>query len=172
MHHDLIRKHDPNHLILGDKNMIMWHYEWVLPALKKYVDVVSIQAYGRWESDGKLAKKIYEATGKPIYNGDGSHSFVNEHQLKEGTKGYRTGAKNYKDVAALYKETLSGMMSDPYIIGWHHCGYLQQWDPAERGDSPRNENGFMDPFENYIPEWTDVIRDINAKAHELHATSK
>ena len=172
LHHDMIRKYDPNHLILGDKNMIMWHYEWVLPALKKYVDVVSIQAYGRWEADSKLAGRIYEATGKPIYNGDGSHSFVNEHQQKEGTKGFRTGANNYQEVAELYKETLQGMMGDPYIIGWHHCGYLQQWDPAERGDSPRNENGFLDPFENYITEWTDVIRDINAKASKLHENSK
>lgn len=171
LHHSLIRKYDPNHLILGDKNGITWHYEWVLPALKKYVDVVTVQAYNRWEIDGKTAERIYQATGKPIYNGDGSHSFVNEHQLELGTKGFRTGAKNYSDVAVLYKETMEAMMDDPHIIGWHHCGFLQQWDAAERGDSPRNENGFLDPFENYITEWTDVIRDVNERASSLHANS-
>lgn len=171
LHYQLIRKYDPNHLILGDKNGITWHYDWVLPALKKYVDVVTIQAYNNWEIDGKTAARIYRATGKPIYNGDGSHSFVNEHQIELGTKGFRTGATNYAEVAALYQETLEAMMDDPHIIGWHHCGYLQQWDDAERGDSPRNENGFLDPFENYIAEWTYVIREVNGRASQLHAKS-
>ncbi len=31
-----------------------------------------------------------------------------------------------------------------------------------------NENGFMDPFEKFHSEWTDVIRETNAKAVELH----
>jgi len=54
---------------------------------------------------------------------------------------------------------------------WHHCGCMQQWDPAERGDSPMNENGFMDSFEKFHSEWTDVIRETNAKAVELHSAT-
>ena len=54
------------------------------------------------------------------------------------------------------------------MIGWHHCGSLEQWDKAERGDSPMNENGFMDPFENYYTDWTKVIKKVNTKAHKLH----
>lgn len=48
---------------------------------------------------------------------------------------------------------------------------MQQWDPAERGDSPMNENGFMDSFEKFHSEWTDVIRETNAKAVELHSAT-
>ncbi|MDZ8119087.1 hypothetical protein [Pontiella agarivorans] len=168
LHYELIRKYDPNHLIFGDKNWITWHYPYVLDALAKYVDVVSIQAYGRWADDKKVTDHIFEVTGKPIFNGDGSHGVANEHQQEYGVKGFRTGAENIKEVAALYKETVEQMMATPYVVGWHHCGCLQQWDPAERGDSPKNENGFMDPFENYITEWTDVIRDTNAKVVQLH----
>ncbi len=172
MHHDAIRKYDPNHLILGDKNMVMWHYEWMMPAMKKYVDVVTIQAYGRWSVDGKTADRLYEELGKPIYNGDGSYSYVQPNQKDFGAKGWRTKAQSFEEVAAFYEETLEGMMAKPYMIGWHHCGCLEQWDPAERGDSPMNENGFMDPFENYHTEWTDVIREVNAKAAELHDAAK
>ena len=50
----------------------------------------------------------------------------------------------------------------------HHCGYMEQWDEAERGDSPRNENGFLDPLEKHRTGWTDVLKDINPKAVELH----
>lgn len=172
LHHDLIRKYDPNHLLLGDKNWITWHHEWVLPALKKHVDVVAIQAYDRWDVDGKVTGRIYAATGKPIFNGDGSHGFVGPHQQEHGVKGFRTGAQSYQEVADLYQETLKGMMAAPYMIGWHHCGCLQQWDAAERGDSPRNENGFMDPFENYHTVWTDVIREVNGRAVAWHEAAR
>lgn len=172
LHHKLIRKYDPNHLILGDKNLLNWHHEWMMPSLKKHVDVIAIQAYGRWAEDSRLTKAIYEATGKPIFNGDGCFGLAGPQQQEWGVKGFRTGAKTIREVADLYEETLTGMMATPYIIGWHHCGYLQQWDASERGDSPRNENGFLDPFENYRTDWTDVIRKTNAKAAELHAASK
>ena len=89
-----------------------------------------------------------------------------------GVKGWRTHAKDIHEVAAFYKETLEGYMSTPYMIGWHHCGSLEQWDPAERGDSPMNENGFMDPFENYYTDWTDVIKKVNPKAHKLHKAAE
>ena len=87
-------------------------------------------------------------------------------------KGWRTEAKSFEEVASFYRETLEGMMATPYMIGWHHCGCLEQWDPAERGDSPMNENGFMDPFENYHSEWTDVIQEVNSKAANLHEAAK
>lgn len=169
IHREVIREHDPNHLLLGDKNMSNWHHDWVLAAAKKYIDVIAIQGYGFWGEEKVLCDKIYAETGKPIFNGDGCFSFASPQQQEWGVKGFRTGAKSVAEVATFYRETLEGMMATPYMVGWHHCGYLQQWDEAERGDSPRNENGFLDPFEKEITTWTEVIRDVNAKAQELHA---
>ena len=168
LHRELVRKHDSNHLVFGDKNMVMWHYDFVLPALKKHVDVISIQAYGRWGDDSKLVADIYKATGKPIFNGDGCYGFAGPNQQEWGIKGFRTEAKSVEEVAMMYKETMEGMMSTPYVVGWHHCGYLEQWDASERGDSPRNENGFIDPFEKYRTAWTDVIKEVNGRAVKLH----
>ncbi len=168
IHYDLIRKYDPNHLILGDKNWITWHYPWVLSALEKYVDVVAIQAYGRWSEDSPVIEEIFAATGKPIFNGYGCYGFAGPNQQEYGVKGWRTQAKNLGEVADFYKETMESMMRTPYIVGWHHCGFLEQWDASERGDSPRNENGFMDPFENFHEEFVDVVRKVNARAVRLH----
>lgn len=63
------------------------------------------------------------------------------------------------------------MMSTPYHIGWHHCGYMEQWDEAEQGDAPRNENGFLDPLEKQRTQCTDVLKAINRKAAELHSAA-
>lgn len=172
LHERLIRNHDRNHLILGDKNMVMWYYDFILPSVKKHVDVVCVQAYGPWEKDRKLCDMIHEATGKPIFNGDGCFGLAGPNQQEWGVKGFRTGAKTLEDVAAKYEEMLRGMMSTPYYIGWHHCGYMEQWDEAERGDSPRNENGFLDPTENHRTQWTDVLKDVNPKAAKLHEAAK
>jgi hypothetical protein len=168
LHASLIRQHDPNHLILGDKNMLMWHYDFMLPAIKQHVDVVCVQAYGPWEKDRKLSDEIYKATGKPIFNGDGCFGFAGPKQQQWGVKGFRTGAKSLDDVARLYEGMLRGMMDTPYYVGWHHCGYMQQWDEAERGDSPRNENGFLDPLESRRMQWTEVLKEINPQAATLH----
>ena len=35
-------------------------------------------------------------------------------------------------------------------------------------DVDSNENGFMDPFENYHTIWTDIIRYANSSAIKLH----
>lgn len=171
IHREIIHQHDPNHLLLGDKNMFNMRHEWVLPALKKHVDVVAIQTYGLWADDVKITDEVYAATGKPIFNGDGCYSFAAPQQKEWGVKGWRTGAKSIEEVAQFYRATLEGMMATPYVIGWHHCGYLQQWDAAERGDSPMNENGFLDPFETKIQTWTDVIEEVNARATSLHGAT-
>lgn len=172
MHKTLIHKYDTNHLILGDKNLINSFHDWMMPSLKKHVDVIVVQAYGRWPDDVKLAAKIYGATGKPIVNGDGCYSFAGPNQKEWGIKGFRTGATNLAEVIGLYSETIDGMLATPYVIGWHHCGYLEQWDAAERGDSPMNENGFLDPFEVPKTDWTHLIRVKNSGANEAHRRSE
>ena len=172
LHATLIRKHDPNHLILGDKNMVMWHYDFMLPSIKKHVDVVCVQAYGPWGKDMKLSDKIYKATGKPIFNGDGCFGLAGPNQQEWGVKGFRTGATSVEDVALKYEEMLRGMMATPYYIGWHHCGYIEQWDESERGDAPRNENGFIDPMEKLRTQWTDVLKIVNRSAAKLHEAAK
>jgi hypothetical protein len=171
VHYKAIKEYDPNHLIIGDKNDMAMYKPFLMPALKKYVDVIAVQSYNPWSKDSETAAWIYEQTGKPIYNGDGSFSYVHPRQQKYKVKGWWTGARDLEDVARMYKESLERMMSTPYVIGWHHCGILQQWDEAERGDVDSNENGFLDPFENYYESWTTVIRKTNAASYRLHKNS-
>jgi hypothetical protein len=168
LHHDEIRKHDPDHLILGDKSRVDTFRDWLVPALKKYVDVVLIQSYNQFGKDREMTDWIYEQTGKPILNGDGSFGYPNPHQQKYSVKGFRSNAQNVEEVAGMYRRYMEEILSTPYFVGWHHCGFLEQWDESERGDVNSNENGFLDPFGNEYTAWTDVIRDTNSRASDLH----
>ena len=84
-HHDLIRKYDPNHLILGDK--ISAHGsgqpDWVWEIVKKYVDVALIQDYDFYvpKHEEKL-KAIHQKTGKPIINGDHAYGCLRPNMRK------------------------------------------------------------------------------------------
>ena len=171
LHYQIIKKYDQNHLILADKNMIDSYNSWLIDPLKNYVDVIVIQSYNLFSEDTKITDWIYKKTGKPIFNGDGSFAFVRKEQKKLKVKGWWTGSKNIKDVAFKYKLSLNNMMKKNYMIGWHHCGILEQWDTAERGDVSSNENGFMDPYENFHTDLTNVMKKVNSKAIELHKNS-
>jgi hypothetical protein len=151
--------------------MVNTFREWLLPALAKYVDVVLIQSYNHFDQDHERLDWIQQETGKPLLNGDGSFGFVNPHQQTYNVKGSHTNSTSVVDVAEKYRQYLEATMNQSYMIGWHHCGYLEQWDEAERGDVNSNENGFLDPFENEYTAWTDVIRQANQKAHVRHERS-
>ena len=168
LHHDAIRKEDPNHLILGDKSRVDMFREWLLPALAKYVDVVLIQSYNPFDQDREVMDWIHESTGKPILNGDGSFGYPNPHQQKYSVKGFPSNARSAEEVGSMYRQYLEETVARLYMLGWHHCGYLEQWDDSERGDVNSNENGFLDPFENEHQSWTDVIREANRRAHAQH----
>lgn len=168
LHHDEIRKADPDHLILGDKTLVGMFRDWLLPILAEYVDVVLIQSYNPFEQDRDILDWIHRETGKPLLNGDGSFGYVNPHQQKFKVKGAHTNSRNVADVAQKYRHYLEATVARPYMLGWHHCGYLEQWDSAERGDVNSNENGFLDPFENEYQVWTDVIRAANRRARAQH----
>ncbi len=169
LHHDEIRKSDPNHLILGDKSLVGTFREWLLPILAKYVDVVLIQSYNPFDKDREILDWIHQVTGKPLLNGDGSFGYANPQQQKFKVKGAHTNSKGVVDVAQKYRQYLEETVARPYMVGWHHCGYLEQWDDAERGDVNSNENGFLDPFENEYTAWTSVIEEANRRAHAQHA---
>lgn len=54
--------------------------------------------------------------------------------MKYNVKGFGSNARRVEDVAAMYRTYLEETVARPYLIGWHHCGYLEQWDDAEQGD--------------------------------------
>ena len=136
--------------------MIDSYNSWLIDPLKNYVDVIVIQSYNLFSEDTKITDWLYKKTGKPIFNGDGSFAFISKEQRKLKVKGWWTGSKNIKDVAFKYKSSLNNMMKKKYMIGWHYCGILEQWDTAERGDVSSNENGFMDPYGNFHTDLTNL----------------
>ena len=171
VHCKFIRQHDPNHLILGDTLENLANFpDWLLPIVKKYVDVVFIQAFSPFDLQQPHLIRLYEAIGKPIINGDSSFGVPKPpHQTR--VKGWRV--KNLKEMGEYYYAYLEGIMSLPFMLGWHHCGFMEQWDGAKPKDAATvNENGFMDPFEKPYEEVLTQVILANSKAVEWHGGNR
>ncbi|MEL7497442.1 MAG: hypothetical protein AAFN77_07510 [Planctomycetota bacterium] len=149
LHHELIRKYDPNHLILGDKHDVGYDMsvdmipDGVLNAISKYSDVLVIQYYSFYtDQHNAVLRKLHRKTGLPIINGDHSYAFKTPKHTK--IKGLEV--ESFEAVANEYQRYLKGTMQDhPYMLGWWYCGYIEQWAPA--GTKQLGQQcGFFSPF--------------------------
>jgi hypothetical protein len=151
---EAIRRYDPNHLILGDRyNGNKGIPDAPLHAMKDYVDVLSVQ-YFTGKSDAEYAQMIedlhswHELTGKPVVIadiGNWTPTDMNPHRTSDMTTQAERGAD--------YAHGLELVAQQPWLIGWHWCGYIEN---LGRGW------GIKDPFDNFYTDMTDRVREANA----------
>ena len=128
LHHELINKYDPNHLLLGDKHDVGYDKtvemipDGVLGAIAKYNDVLMIQYYSFYTNQhNETLRKLHRKTGLPIINGDHSYAFKTSKHTK--IKGLEVDS--FQAVADEYRRYMKGSLEDhPYMLGlvvlWLH----------------------------------------------------
>ena len=72
--------------------------------------------------------------------------------------------KDYADMARSYARYVEDAFAENYFIGYHHCGFIEQWDGSQRGDVATNENGLLDPFEKVDAAIAEMVPAANRKA--------
>lgn len=167
LHAGLVREHDGRHLILGDK---LHSPPEIPPAVleiaARHVDVLTVQWYGPFEQQRDVLAGLHAATGKPLLNGDSSFA-VAKPPRQTRVKGFLVDS--LASVGRHYHDYVRGIMSLPFMLGWHHCGWIEQWDGARGGgDLPLNENGLMDPFERPYDEVVTRVAEANSQAAGWH----
>jgi hypothetical protein len=169
LHHRLLRKHDPNRLLLGDKLHSPHRIpRWMEPILARYLDVLLIQWYTPPGIQEPVLRGLHQRTGLPILNGDSSFGCAQPpHQTV--VKGCKVNSK--AEAGQAYAHYLTRIMRWPFMLGWHHCGIVEQWDGAKKNDWEINENGFFTPFEEPYPEMVNPIREANLRAKAIHRTA-
>jgi hypothetical protein len=169
LHVGFIREFDPHHLIFGDKlhspDILP---DWFAPILRRSVDVMLIQWYRPFDQQEAVLRDLHARTGKPILNGDSCFGCPKP-PLQTSVKGYP--CRDMEEVAARYVEYLRGIMSLPFMVGWHHCGLMEQWDGGKGTAGELPENGFMDPYEQPHEAFVQAATRINTEATSLHTRS-
>ena len=160
--HRHIRQYDPNHLILGDRyNGDVFLPDSVLEAAVPYIDVLSVQFYPGNTKEARVAMKekareFYAKTGKPIIIpdiGNWTSTKLNPHRTMDNVETQASRAQHYVD-------TFDEIINEPWLLGWHWCGYIENtargWGMKDPWDEPYRE--YVDPIAEYNRTVYDLIR--------------
>jgi len=159
-----IRRYDPNHLILGDRNTL--HLQppprpWALQIMRRHVDVLSVNIMGpprtiygvlehatrHWDGPILLAD-----TGACVYAGEPAKS------------GYH--AADIDEFEQVYAGMMEMSVEHPQIVGFGWCGYYETPHPGGRG-------GLVDcRTDEPLPERLRIVRKWNDWSDRHYAASR
>jgi len=161
--HDAIRRHDPNHLILGCRFAFRPPDE-VLKGCVGYTDVVSINNYG-WEPPIEDLRAINRLTGLPVIITE--FSFKARDSGLPNTKGAGTPLATQEDRAERFEKYVAKLLSEPYVVGYHWFQYSDQ--PAQgRFDGENSNFGLVNINDE---PWVILVTratSVNLKAEIMH----
>lgn len=163
-----IRKHDPNHLILGARfHGRATKAPALFEAAGRHIDVVSVNYYHAWSPDAKLMSSWEKASKKPI--------LITEWYAKaeDSGLGNTSGAgwlvKTQADRAAFYQNFTLGLLESRVCVGWHWFRYSDN-DPKEKGVDPSNRDANKGIVSNrYQPykELLDAMKEVNLRTYSI-----
>lgn len=165
MTRECIRRHDPHHLILGDR-YAGWYPAPVARAAGRHMDVVSTN-YGADWTNGELARfqldRLHRLTGKPVLITEYYFAAMENRSGNRNRKGGFPTVQTQKERAASFRRNLREMASRPYIVGAHWFQYTDE--PTHgRGDGEDYNMGLIDiedrPYELLTAAATEVQGSI------------
>lgn len=165
-----MRKYDANHLFLGCR-FNQWNYELkneeIFKVAGKYMDIISINHYQKWEPDAEAMRNWEAWSGKPF--------FVTEFYTKgeDSGLGNTTGAgwhvKTQEDRGLFYENFVNELIKSGVCVGWHWFTYMDN-DPTNTNSDSSNidsNKGIVTwDFQRYTP-LADHMKAINDCTYNL-----
>lgn len=132
--HDAIRKHDPNHLILGSRlHGKASQQDVCYTASGPFVDVVSINYYNRWTPVQGDLNRWAQLARRPIliteFYAKGADSGLNN------SKGAGFTVPTQEDRGKFYENFTIGLLKNRNVVGWHWFRYIDDGDIKTGGYS-------------------------------------
>ncbi|MBR1868510.1 MAG: hypothetical protein IJ799_00400 [Bacteroidales bacterium] len=165
-----LKKVDPNHLFLGDR-FNQWNYELaneeMFKMAGKYVDVVSVNHYQKWQPDVQTLRNWESWSGKPC--------MITEFYTKglDSGLGNTTGAgwvvPAQKDRGLFYQNFVNELIKSGVCVGWHWFTYMDN-DPTNAGSDSSNIDSNKGIVTWDCIRYTDLInnmREINETIYNL-----
>jgi hypothetical protein len=166
--HDLIKSHDPNHLLLGDK------YDgnagippFVLEEAKPYIDTLCVQYYQIDSFTDHIARidhwqKLVE---KPVLDTDSSYAVP---KLKMPNP-YGPHCANQHERGLCHKRYAETFFRRPYGVGWLWCGYIDNLKGSGRPGTQEihQHSGLKNEFDEPHADCTDLVTQTNRRIYAI-----
>lgn len=161
--YDAIRKHDPNHLVLGVR-FAGYAPRPIVEEMAQYVDVVSFNWYG-FEPPVKLLSDLHQITGKPVMITE--FSFKAMDSGLPNTRGAGQPVPTQKDRAENFERFVTALMKLPYCVGYHWFQWSDQ--PAQgRFDGENSNYGLVKENDEPWESLTETMTKVNGKVESIH----
>lgn len=163
-----IKKHDPNHLLLGSRfhGRVLDEPE-VFKAAGPYVDVISVNYYNAWTpSPAKLSMWEHES-GRPV--------LISEWYTKAEDSGLpNTGGagwivKTQADRGSFYQNFALALLQSKSCVGWNWFKYADN-DQNDKTEDPSNldsNKGIVDTHYKPYQPLLKAMKDLNDRAYSL-----
>jgi hypothetical protein len=182
---EAIRRHDPNHRILGCR--IVWRTvpKVVVQACGEACDVVSINYYevgpmgnaalavavpgvDRMSPDPSF-REYHELTGKPLMITEFGFRAEDSGMPNTFPPGWlvQPTVKTQKERAEKYRQYVTTWIGSPYFVGYHWFQYADE-PKAGRFDGEDGNYGLVNNNDEPYAEFVEVVREVNRQAWELH----
>ncbi|MFT3737677.1 MAG: hypothetical protein QM786_02865 [Breznakibacter sp.] len=160
-----LRRADPNHMYLGcrfnqEKKQELTNPE-IFKVAGKYMDIISINHYRRWEPDSALVSNWEIWSGKPF--------LVTEWYTKGEDSGLpnNTGAgwnvPSQRDRGYFYQNFAIELIKSQNCVGWHWFKYMDN-DPENLATDPSNRDSnkgtVTSRYEPYMP-MLEEMKELN-----------
>ena len=150
-------RHDPNHLVLGER----FGGRPFMPVLEKaarYFPVVAVQREG--EFDKELYGGLFRRLGRPVISVDHIIRFATPEKLK--LVGRAPPMKSEEQAAALYRRYLREAFAEPYMVGYNRCQLVTRI--RMDGVPPAYKQGILDRQGKPYATMCQAVRAANREA--------
>jgi GH35 family endo-1,4-beta-xylanase len=147
----MIRKYDKNHLIFSDR-YIEYHFpENVVYEALPYVDGIAIQPKNHLSFE--FLDEVYTKYKRPVFIAD----HVTSYPTDEYSNTMGQVAENVEDYLEIYRSSVYDAMSQPYIVGYNKCQYMDQVNGTQLKQGLYRWNG--EPY-----EYLDSLYEVHQRA--------
>ena len=173
---EAIRRHDPNHMILGCRFAGWSPGLWDVAG--SYCDVVSFNSYPRIDVDRGVPqdlvesyREIYSRAQKPLFLTEWCFPALDSGLPCEHGAGMRVATQTQK--ARCYRFFQSTLFSLPFFVGSDYFMYVDEPALGISSTFPEDSNyGLVNERDEPWPELTATAAELNPRACQLHLAGK
>lgn len=164
-----IRKHDPNHLILGPRlHGGALNYPEVLRACGRHLDVIAINYYHAWTPDAARMAMWEREAGLPFIITEWYAKGMDAAGLTN-LSGAGWTVKTQRDRAMFYENFTLALLESPGCVGWQWFKYADN-DPENLKTDPSNRDSNKGMVTNRYEPYRELVgsmKRINERVYQL-----
>jgi hypothetical protein len=159
-----VRKHDPNHLVLGIRFAEKPNRRWA--EMSSIFDTFSINIYSeKFLPDSQMIREYAEASGRPVIIGE--FTAATPGRGLQGLFYYVHKVRNYEERGKAYRYYVENAAADPHIIGTHWFQMVDDLPTGRPSDQERLNYGFINVVDLPYPHLVEAARETHRRIYDL-----